>query len=418
MRLFKYLVFIFISLFSASSFAALYWHSGANASNRHDSPERACLVYGGSSFTYYPDYIPGGGGNFNIGHCTYGSQTVRIFSDSAPAPKECNHPSTVQVPVTIDGDTLKYASSFCGTSTGVNCSYIPVKPVKFRCAPSVGGAPCYATHMTYQSVSSTPASSCADFDLITGCNFKDPYGGCYTPPNQECTRQHDGSIVCPEEKEPVIEEGCNGADYCKRPPQGCGVGYVSGNYNGDRVCIKSSKPSEENIPVDPNNPDPVDPNKSVTDSVKDLKDTFEHYLKETVQSIDALSKNPLGDSPVNVTANVEVDIDLSETNAKIDETNGILDEIKEWLFEDVNESDLEADMPSDIELSKRSFSQTIFGSQTSCPSDRTLSMTLFTGKAFSYDFSFQMFCEKLEILGYLILIFAYYQAVMIVVRSA
>src|SRR5690606_6184278 len=95
---------------------------------------------------------------------------------------------------------------------------------------------------TFSSVSAIPDPNCQEEFVNPPCDPKDPYGGCYTPPNQECTRQFDGSIVCPEDKEPPIEKGCNGADYCKRPPQGCGEGYVSGTYNGERICIKT-KPS-------------------------------------------------------------------------------------------------------------------------------------------------------------------------------
>ncbi|WP_125318739.1 hypothetical protein [Acinetobacter junii] len=93
------------------------------------------------------------------------------------------------------------------------------------------------------SKSTTPSSSCTPAYKDV-CDKTDPYGGCYTPPNDGCTRQIDGSIVCPPEAQPPTPEPtCGGATYCVRPPQGCGTGYVSGSFNGQLLCVKSG-PSE------------------------------------------------------------------------------------------------------------------------------------------------------------------------------
>ncbi|MCH7378588.1 hypothetical protein [Acinetobacter higginsii] len=90
------------------------------------------------------------------------------------------------------------------------------------------------------------------------CDSKDPYGDCFVPPNDNCMRAKDGSIYCPDNKRPPIDDqGCkNGATYCNRPPGGCGSGYVSGSFNGQQICVKSgpSKPTEPNDPNDPNDP--------------------------------------------------------------------------------------------------------------------------------------------------------------------
>lgn len=85
------------------------------------------------------------------------------------------------------------------------------------------------------------------------CNPKDPYGGCYTPPNDKCTRHKDGSITCPPKDPPKIQQGCNnGETYCKRPKDGCGTGYVTGTFNGQDICVKAN--ADNNTPNNPNTP--------------------------------------------------------------------------------------------------------------------------------------------------------------------
>lgn len=90
----------------------------------------------------------------------------------------------------------------------------------------------------------------------TTCNKNDPYGDCFVPPDDNCLRTSDGSIHCPDNKTPPNNKTCNGASYCKRPPEGCGPGYVSGSFNDEQLCVRSGP----NIPKNPPEPDnPQDP---------------------------------------------------------------------------------------------------------------------------------------------------------------
>ncbi|MEB3790930.1 hypothetical protein [Acinetobacter sp. IK40] len=89
------------------------------------------------------------------------------------------------------------------------------------------------------------------------CDKTDPYGDCYVPPDDNCVRAKDGSIFCPDNSKPPENNTCNGADYCKRPPEGCGPGYVPGSFNGEQLCVRSGP----NVPKNPPDPDkPDDPN--------------------------------------------------------------------------------------------------------------------------------------------------------------
>lgn len=108
----------------------------------------------------------------------------------------------------------------------------------------------------HQSLSETPQSSCTPLFSDSPCDSKDPYGGCYVPPDDGCTRHKDGSIYCPPEAEPPKpDDTCNGATYCKAPPEGCGDGYVRGSFNGQELCVKSgpSNPPKPDNPQDPDN---------------------------------------------------------------------------------------------------------------------------------------------------------------------
>lgn len=110
--------------------------------------------------------------------------------------------------------------------------------------------------VSLRSDSEIPQSSCTE-KFAGKCDKTDPYGGCYTPPNDGCTRQKDGSIVCPPEAQPPKpDDSCKGATYCKRPPTGCDPGYVPGSFNGEQLCVKSGpsipKPNDPNDPDNPN----------------------------------------------------------------------------------------------------------------------------------------------------------------------
>lgn len=76
------------------------------------------------------------------------------------------------------------------------------------------------------------------------------------------------------------------------------------------------------------------------------------------------------------------------------------------------------DATPEKELDQKSLQTNIFSGSASCPPDRTLSMTLFTGKTFQKSFSFAMWCDKLAIFGTLILIASYMYAAYIITSKS
>ncbi|MBA0156335.1 hypothetical protein H0P55_09995, partial [Acinetobacter indicus] len=239
MRFFKYLIFSFLFLFSSSAFS--YWKYNYYSSKVFVGPtaENVCeqiINYVGKNKNHKSTTVK------ENGFCQYtyfATDTQKTYAYMTDLYRpfqvlECYYPDYKIVTQPVTG---QIKASICLTIDGSMCKYVADRKT-LNNEPIINGS----ITAIFESVSKTPDPNCQEELLNPPCDPKDPYGGCYTPPNQECTRQFDGSIVCPEEKEPPIEKGCNGADYCKRPPQGCGEGYVSGTFNGERICIKT-KPS-------------------------------------------------------------------------------------------------------------------------------------------------------------------------------
>lgn len=223
----------------------------------------------------------------------------------------------------------------------------------------------------------------------TECNKSDPYGGCYQPPNDDCVRLSDGSITCPTSTPPPVNPTCGGATYCERPPEGCGEGYVSGSFNGQQLCVKTStstptEPTEPTVPNEctaaycektdnnedcpsgyypsslngtaicvannptPNDPNPNDPNNSDSGSgssepqngddpttnfdVKGIIDAIKALRDSLLSAIDKVSKK--------ITSLVEgqkitnehlknIQDETIKTNEKLDTANGHLTKIEE-----------------------------------------------------------------------------------------
>lgn len=252
MRFFKYLVFIFLFLFSFDALAKTVYYVNS-PDDYYDTEQEACLSF--------KDPDP------RVGSVWNGSSCSRTFNGSYMSG------------LLVSSRNIAICPSK-NEMSGMQVTYFPyntpvptrtcteIEPGKFCVFESQSDHPLVTNGVANQMVvlwskSTTPASSCKPaFDGV--CDKNDPYGGCYTPPNDNCTRQIDGSIVCPDNQPPPIEpQGCtNGASYCKRPPSGCGPDYVSGTFNGEQLCVKKGPDSPADPPIQPNDPsDPDDPNK-------------------------------------------------------------------------------------------------------------------------------------------------------------
>ena len=107
---------------------------------------------------------------------------------------------------------------------------------------------------------------------------------------------------------------------------------------------------------------------------------------------------------------------LDGIKGEIEKTNGILDDIKAWLTDDVDTTPFEAELP-EREITQQTFKENIFGGSAQCPADKTLSMP-FLGRSFSKTFSFEIWCDYLSIIGYFILISSYFYGAHIITRNS
>jgi len=229
MRFFKYLIFLFF-IPSLASAAIGYRISNTQLYNGiHESKDALCAAVLPKVKLVYPSVT-----QYRIegDYCKFlnsaGSQyTQHQIIQTTYTPK-CFYPDykIVSQPIT----SLKKV--MCLPVNGAVCKYVG-DPTGL---PVINGA----ITTTFSSVSQTSDPDCKEELVNPPCDPKNPYGGCFTPADDGCTRQFNGSIECPAQTFPSVEKGCNGATYCDRPPQGCGDGYVSGSFNGKLLCVKTS----------------------------------------------------------------------------------------------------------------------------------------------------------------------------------
>ncbi|MCU4380020.1 virulence factor TspB C-terminal domain-related protein [Acinetobacter haemolyticus] len=255
MRFFKYLVFIVLSLISFNAFADYSY----NVRNTSGSIQ---FTYVGSESTHYENLTQActqlasklGLSQNNIswtnnntaGQCTRNSSVIGNWTRTTVVTK-C---PPADFPV----------HRFFNAGSPIPTQICSQNPDGTFCKSVAKGDPMILNHENNRqsvllfNVSETPVATCNElFD--NQCDKTDPYGACYQPPDDGCTRQKDGSIICPDDTPPPQPDNtCNGATYCKRPPEGCGDGYVSGSFNGELLCVKSG-PSNPPKPDDPNDPD-------------------------------------------------------------------------------------------------------------------------------------------------------------------
>ena len=180
-------------------------------------------------------------------------------------------------------------------------------------------------------------------------------------------------------------------------------------------------PTNPQVTQDPTNP---------TDKTEE-QTTFEnimHVIGEKLDSIkDAINGGnqnqdggDTGGSDGGTTGgDVNVNVDMSETNAKIDETNSLIDELTKWLQgEDLGDDIFGDQQPPEKELTPQQFDTSIFSSRSQCPADARLSFNLLGGKSFTKTFEFKDWCDNLEIFGSFILIASYLFGAYIIVSKS
>lgn len=339
MRNLKYLIFIIISLFSLQAFAVTYKAiDGSKNSATGSTPDAACRAFYSKYITYSgaPAYS-----RAESGACYYSSGVFAYYSLIPDPPTKCPA-SGWPIPIYFDEGT-PIPLRTCKKNP--DNTYCITEWTGDKNRPTVISGNNYQS-ITHASVSEIPSPSCTPLFSQDTCDPKDPYGGCYKPPNDNCNRMADGSIYCPpDEPPPPIKSGCqNGATYCDMPPTGCGTGYVTGTFNGKQICVKNSNPPPTDPPDQPppasdpppiTPPDPSDPPdgdpppppppppppsndpllRAILDAINAVNNKLTWLKNELVNSLNYIAK--------------KIDV----TNSKLDTTNQKLDTVNSSIKE-------------------------------------------------------------------------------------
>lgn len=242
MKFFKYLVLIFASIISVNAFAAYKYKAqyGLTATEWMDSGSAACTKLLSLLQNNVSSFLSNTETNCYYKSSVNGNTWVASLSRKV----ECPTAGTPLVAWLEKGST-----------------HIPIQICKDGCTFTGSGTVVEMNNYDNTILQSTGnANDCTNKykdDPPPKCDKTNPYGDCYVPPDDKCVRAKDGSIFCPDNSKPPENNTCNGADYCKRPPQGCGEGYVPGSFNGEQLCVRSGPNTPKN-PPEPDNPN--DPN--------------------------------------------------------------------------------------------------------------------------------------------------------------
>lgn len=347
MRNLKYLIFIIISLFSVETFAYYYTIESSLpgiSGKQFPSPVSACQYYADFMGYTYISVTQDGRGSYKYNCNTKNKQNYDAVNGIQELGKATKCPAsgypipiyfTEGTPIPLRTCKQNPDGTFCITEwTGDKNKPVVISGNNYQ-------------SITHASVSEIPSPTCTPLYSQDTCNSKDPYGGCYKPPNDNCNRMSDGSIYCPpDEPPPPIKSGCqNGATYCDMPPTGCGTGYVPGTFNGKQICVKNSNPpptdppdqpppASDPPPVDP--PDPTDPPdgdppppppppppsgnndallRAILDAINAVNNKLTWLKNELVNSLNYIAK--------------KIDV----TNSKLDTTNQKLDTVNSSIKE-------------------------------------------------------------------------------------
>ena len=202
------------------------------------------------------------------------------------------------------------------------------------------------------------------------------------------------------------------------------AGMTCDGVNEGRECgtpPPTTTPTTPPVTQDPTNP---------TDKTDEQK-TFENIMHVIGEKLDGIKDaitggnqnqnggDTGGSNGGDTGSDVNVNVDMSETNAKIDETNSLIDELTKWFQgEDLGDDIFGDQEPPEKELTPQQLDTSIFSSRSQCPADARLSFKLLGGKSFTKTFEFKDWCDNLEIFGSFILIASYLFGAYIIVSKS
>lgn len=285
-------------------------------------------------------------------------------------------------------------------------------------------------------------------NIVGTCQVRD--SGNYT--RQQTYIIKTGSITCPSATEVTLKVALNAQKYqcvdsCQYALRGCvNVQFDSGGNpdGGDNTTMQCSAistgvecgqaPPSTSSSSSPKTPDststPAAPGQtsSNTSAAKNAATSTSTSTSTTNTTNNTSTNTSTSNTTTTSTTSTTFDFsDLKNHLTTLFSNFGTkFDGLSNWLQgknQDgtgggVGDNPFGTDATPEKELDQKSLQTNIFSGSASCPPDRTLSMTLFTGKTFQKSFSFAMWCDKLAIFGTLILIASYMYAAYIITSKS
>lgn len=376
MRFFKYLILLF--LFSSQSFAATLWTVDGDTRTQASSKSAAC--------------------NKSIGlSSSYGGKIQRVELKNNKCYQYVG-PTSSSIHTILDRSFFPLQIT-CPSATEVTLK-VPVNAQKYQCVNQ-----CQYALRGCVDIDFEPGMTCSAISTGIDC------GG--TPPPKPA----DPNTTTPDAPtDTPAAPGQNTNNTNTNTATTTGTSTSTSNSTTTNNTTTNTSTTNTTTTTNINTTTKID--------LSSLESAIESIGKLLGGKLDAIKEALGGDSG---SENGSPDgTDLTETNKKLDDIKNNGDKLNNWLQgknEDgtgggVGDNPFGTDVTPERTLDEQSFKTNIFQSNAQCPADKTLSMTLFTGRTFSRTLSFSMWCDKLAIFGSLILIAAYLYGASIIVRNS
>ncbi|VXA54277.1 conserved hypothetical protein [Acinetobacter proteolyticus] len=396
MRFFKYLVFIFFSLFSFNLYAD-YYAIYNNIKYVASSPDAVCKSV--ESAYSRQDRLPlkyrAITNATNVGYC------YDTFNNSFNV----------------------FKGQSCPVAGTVDLKSVPHRLLKLQVC---------IENCLWNPDPDAKGEVCGENSGICATDFKSAGTSCSQNSDLNPNQQDIDNTAPPEPEQPQECKNSSGSDaYCPKPPKGCPSGYSEQSFNGEAICVKDS-PQNPN-PIDPNNnenqPPASEPNgggegggidsAGIINAINSMKTAIVSAINSVSSKLDSMfTEQKKGNQYLD-----DIKKESIKTNEKLDTTNNHLKqiegtgkEVKDFLT-DKKGSEIPG-VGTPIEgISVGELDYNIFKVNAQCPASPTLVVSLsHTTKSFGIDYS--QLCDILRYMGYLISLVALLHAGSILVRDS
>jgi hypothetical protein len=261
------------------------------------------------------------------------------------------------------------------------------------------------------SVSSSVINSSQSYVCNNSCRYK--LGFCVDVDIEQtsgiCSATSTGEQCSGSNPDPIeqpTELTCT-TDSCPNPNGlRCPSGYVSGTFNGEKICAKSKDKEPET------ECDPVlkDCSELRTDRIVEAIDNSNENIRNSITDMGDRLDGPLGSITQGLSDISEKLVAIAD---KIRSGGGSNPDPGGDGWDDVDTSPFNADVPFQ-DTQHKELDTTLFSSNDQCPTNNVLSLPNYN---IHYEFNYSEICDFLNWFSYLVMIFAYIVSAYIVIKA-